>query len=107
MSTNDDEFDESLVMFFAEARDLLQQIEDMLLGLEGGSDESETINGLFRAAHTIKGTAGMFGLDRFVRFTHQIESGMDRVRNGPAAIDIEPLPGINRDRVPAHFARGE
>ena len=89
MSSNDEEFDESLSMFYVEARDLIQEIEDNLLGLEGGGDATETIGALFRAAHTIKGTAGMFGMDRIVKFTHQIESVMDRVRNGHIKIDID------------------
>lgn len=81
-------YGEALETFFAEAQDMLQQIEDTLLALETHPGDHETINALFRAAHTIKGSAGLFGLDRVVNFTHQVESVLDRVRKGELTIDI-------------------
>jgi two-component system chemotaxis sensor kinase CheA len=81
-------YDEALITFFAEARDMLQQVEDSLLVLEEDPHDEETINALFRAAHTIKGSAGLFGMDRVVRFTHQVESVLDRVRNNELVIDV-------------------
>jgi len=81
-------YDEAMVTFFAEARDMLQQIEDALLVLETDPHNQEMINGLFRAAHTIKGSSGLFGMDRVVSFTHQVESVLDRVRNGEIIVDV-------------------
>ena len=81
-------YDDALVTFFAEAREMLQQLEDTLMALESAPDDRELINALFRAAHTIKGSAGLFGLDRVVGFTHQVESVLDCVRKGELAIDL-------------------
>lgn len=80
-------YDDALDTFFAEAQDMLQQIEDTLLALESDPGNRETINALFRAAHTIKGSAGLFGLNRVVNFTHQVESVLDRVRKNEITID--------------------
>lgn len=77
----------ALVTFFAEAKDMLQQMEDALLSLENDPDDSETINALFRAVHTIKGSAGLFDLEHVVAFTHQVESVIGRVRARELAID--------------------
>ncbi|HUW76164.1 MAG TPA: chemotaxis protein CheA [Gallionella sp.] len=74
--------DQALQTFFAESRELLQQMEDLLLQLEHTPDDGEAINAMFRAAHTIKGSAGMFGLDQIVSFTHTVENMLDRVRDG-------------------------
>ncbi len=80
-------YDEALMTFFVEAREMLQQIEASLLLLETSPDDRDTINALFRAAHTIKGSAGLFGLDRIVGFTHQVESVLDTVRRGARVVD--------------------
>ncbi len=72
---------EALQTFFAESRSLLQDMEEGLLRLENTPDDAEAINAVFRAAHTIKGSAGLFGLDDIVAFTHKAENVLDRVRN--------------------------
>jgi two-component system chemotaxis sensor kinase CheA len=55
--------DEALQTFIIESRDLLQQMEDALLQIEQSPDDTDLINAIFRAAHTIKGSAGLFGLN--------------------------------------------
>jgi two-component system chemotaxis sensor kinase CheA len=67
--------------FIVESLELLQQMEDALLQIELAPDDPDTINAIFRAAHTIKGSAGLFGLDDIVAFTHVAESVLDRVRD--------------------------
>ncbi len=79
--------DEALSAFFTESRELLEQMEAALLQLEKNPQDDEIINAIFRAAHTIKGSAGIFGLDHIVRFTHVAESVLDEVRSGVIAID--------------------
>ena len=74
------EIDENLQIFIAEGEELLQDMEDSLLVLENDSDD-ETLNTIFRAAHTIKGSAGLFGLDNIVEFTHVVENVLDDMRN--------------------------
>lgn len=72
---------DALQTFIAESRGLLSDMEDALLRLELQPDDSEAINAVFRAAHTIKGSSGLFGLDDIVAFTHKAENLLDRVRN--------------------------
>ncbi|NBS93913.1 MAG: chemotaxis protein CheA, partial [Betaproteobacteria bacterium] len=66
--------DAALAAFEDEARELLTDMESSLLSIEGGQAEAGAINAIFRAAHTIKGSSGMFGLDSVVAFTHHVES---------------------------------
>ncbi|MDW3715441.1 MULTISPECIES: chemotaxis protein CheA [unclassified Pseudomonas] len=79
--------------FIAESRELLQQMEDALLQIEQSPDDPELINAIFRAAHTIKGSSGLFGFDSIVAFTHVAESVLDRVRAGelPFGADLSAL----------------
>lgn len=73
---------EALPTFLVEARELSEEIETALLICERGAADTDTINALFRAVHTIKGSAGLFGLDTIVAFVHVLETVLDRVRNG-------------------------
>lgn len=81
--------DQALQTLIVESRELLQDMEDSLLRIESEADQSESINAIFRAAHTIKGSAGLFGLDDIVAFTHVLESVLDHVRGGKLEIDSE------------------
>lgn len=62
-------------------------MEDALLSLEENPEDRENLNAVFRAMHTIKGSAGIFGFAPIVAFTHPIETVMDEVRRGERAID--------------------
>lgn len=68
--------------FFAESRALLEQMEADLLGLEAEPGNADTLNAVFRGAHTIKGSAGLFGFDHVVGFTHVLETVLDHARDG-------------------------
>ncbi len=81
--------DQVLQIYIAESRSLLQDMEDGLLGLEHAPNDAELIAALFRAAHTIKGSAGMFGLDAVVAFTHVVENLLDALREGKLAVSVE------------------
>lgn len=83
------QLDESLQIYIIESRDLLQQMEEALLTLEQNPGDEEKINAIFRAAHTIKGSAGLFGLDFIISFTHVAESVLDKVRNGEIEVTEE------------------
>jgi two-component system chemotaxis sensor kinase CheA len=82
--------DQALQTFFAESRELLEDMEASLLRVREEAEPAETINAIFRAAHTIKGSAGLFGLDQVVAFTHVVESVLDEVREGRLPVD-EPM----------------
>lgn len=68
--------------FMEEAQDNLRQLEQDLLRMEQDPGDLEAVHGAFRAAHTLKGGAGMFGLDAIVRLTHALESTLDALRDG-------------------------
>ncbi len=80
--------DQALETFLSESRELLQEMEDSLLRMEHSSDEGD-VNAVFRAAHTIKGSAGLFGLDAIVEFTHSLETLLDHVRNDELSVTGE------------------
>lgn len=63
-----------------EARELLVAMEAALLQIEMEGPSRDSINAIFRAAHTIKGSAGLFAFDSIVQFTHQVEHVLDLVR---------------------------
>jgi two-component system chemotaxis sensor kinase CheA len=75
--------------FLEEAGDMLRQFEQALLVMENTPDDTENLNAAFRAAHTIKGTAGLFGFHAVVAFTHNVESTMEALRSGKLAISEE------------------
>lgn len=83
--------DGALQTFFAEADDLLNSMEAALLRLDEGDQDPETINEIFRAAHTIKGSAGLFGLNDIVSFTHTVENLLDRARDGKITVNSDLL----------------
>ena len=72
-----------------EARDQLEAIENGLLSLEKNGDDAETIKSVFRAAHTLKGSSGIFGLATLVAFTHTVENVLDELRSQRIACDPE------------------
>ncbi|MGO8694521.1 MAG: chemotaxis protein CheA [Rectinemataceae bacterium] len=72
--------------FREESRELLSLLEETLLELESDAGNSELINAAFRAIHTIKGSAAMFGYDAISRFTHDIENILDRCRSGDLSV---------------------
>ena len=83
--------DETLKTFIAECSDLLQSMEEALLRIEQAPDDEDTINAIFRAAHTIKGNAGLFGFEGIVAFTHVAESVLDRVRSNELSVTSEMI----------------
>jgi len=92
---------EGLQIFSEESRELLQQSEYILLKLEDEPDSDELINDLFRTIHTIKGSAGLFGFDDVVSFTHVAESVMGRLRDKEISFD-DDLMGLlldSRDQI--------
>lgn len=68
--------------FVVESRELLQMMEDKLLEMESSGGDAETINAIFRAAHTIKGGAGVIECKFIVEFTHVLENVLDEMRSG-------------------------
>lgn len=71
--------------FVIESRELLQMMEENLLQLENSGGDPEIINAIFRAAHTIKGGAGVIECDFIIEFTHVLENVLDEMRSGTIA----------------------
>jgi len=83
---NDQQWSQLLLSFVEEAHDLAKQAEEYLLQLEQTPTDEDAINGLFRAMHTLKGSAGLFSLTPLVNFTHHLESLLMKVREGQQAL---------------------
>ncbi|MEM9709093.1 MAG: chemotaxis protein CheA [Pseudomonadota bacterium] len=84
-----DPMQEIRASFFIECEELLEALQDGLNALSEGDADSETINVVFRAVHSIKGGAGAFGLDQLVGFAHKFENALDAVRGGTLSVDDE------------------
>jgi len=78
--------EDELPIFQAETEDHLNTLEDGLVRLEQDDRDPELLQALFRAAHTIKGTAGMIGHKRLVEITHVLENAFDAVRKNQLTI---------------------
>ncbi len=72
--------------FIVECTDHISAAEASLLELESNPDDTEQINTIFRAFHTIKGTSGFLGLDQVQRLAHLAENLLDRARDGEVKI---------------------
>ena len=84
-----------------EAEELLAEVETTVLELEENPQDQEAVNHLFRVIHTIKGSGAMFGFERIAKFTHHIESLLDKVREGhiPVTKKMIDLVLVARDRI--------
>ena len=89
LPTDDEVPDEILEFFQPEAEEHLQIVSDCLISLEGNNN-SEEINKLFRAIHTVKGSAAQVGLKRLGGIAHRVEDLIGRLRDG----EIEPSPAV-------------
>ncbi|MDC5805540.1 chemotaxis protein CheA [Vibrio europaeus] len=78
-------------MFYEECRENLEVLEDVLLNLDPTQVEEESINTIFRAAHSIKGGAGTFNLLDISEFTHNVEAYLDLVRNNERSLSAETI----------------
>ncbi|MDP2028114.1 MAG: chemotaxis protein CheA [Thiobacillus sp.] len=76
-------------VFFDEADELLAEMEKLLLAIDVADPDSEDLNAIFRAAHSIKGGAATFGFNDITEVTHTLESLLDRIRKGEMALTPE------------------
>lgn len=80
-----------LGVFFEEAEEHLAALEHLLLTLDVAQPDAEALNGIFRAAHSIKGSSGMFGFDDLTAVTHVLETLLDKVRSGQIALQAQMI----------------
>lgn len=81
------------ITFFEECNELLQSLETALADIREGTGNDDTVHAIFRAVHSIKGGAGVFGFAELIEFAHVFETVMDEVRKGnlatsPDVIDV-------------------
>ncbi|HEY0847089.1 MAG TPA: chemotaxis protein CheA [Noviherbaspirillum sp.] len=76
-------------VFFDETEELLAEMEKLLLAIDVSNPDEEELNAIFRAAHSIKGGAGTFGLNDLTEVTHVLESLLDKIRKGEMALSAE------------------
>ena len=76
-------------VFFEESFEGLDAMEAELLNLVPGEEDLETINTIFRAAHSIKGGSGTFGFSAVADFTHVLETLLDQIREGSRDLTAE------------------
>ncbi|MFL7902405.1 chemotaxis protein CheA [Azospirillum argentinense] len=75
--------------YFDESAELLEVAESGLLRLTPGEVDSDEVNAIFRAVHSIKGGGGAFGFTELVAFAHEFETVMDGVRNNTVPVTTE------------------
>ena len=85
------EVDPTIAVYVEETRELLGELERGLLELEANPEDAERVDACFRAMHTIKGGGAMFGFEEISRFTHGVETVLDRVRAGQIPVTKELL----------------
>ena len=81
--------DEITSVFIQECREQLAEMEAGLLRLEQDPSDNDNLNAIFRAAHTIKGGAGVVECHFIVAFTHLVENLLDALRNGDMTVSPE------------------
>jgi two-component system chemotaxis sensor kinase CheA len=67
--------------FVEETRELINELENILLSIENESVDHSVIDQIFRIVHTIKGSGGMLGYENILTMTHDLEDIYDRVRD--------------------------
>ncbi len=76
-----------LQIFIEESKDNLQTLNENLLNLENNPDDIETLNAIFRVAHTLKGMAGTMGFVKMQKLTHTVENVLSEIRAGKLAVN--------------------
>lgn len=80
-----------LEIFLDESKEHLQNLNTRILELESDAENMDTINEIFRAAHSLKGMAGTMGYKRMQNLTHDMENVFSEVRNGTIKVNSEMI----------------
>jgi len=100
-------------VFFEESAEHLAAMEALLLDLDVDNPDAEQLNAIFRAAHSIKGSAGTFGFTDLAETTHILENLLDRIRRHELVLGTDMIDAfleagdVLRDMLEAHQGRGE
>jgi two-component system chemotaxis sensor kinase CheA len=85
----DDSMQEIVNDFIQEALELLESLNENFIELEKQPDNKEILNTIFRAAHTVKGSAGFLGFQNIVELAHSAENILNKLRQGEIALTAE------------------
>jgi len=85
-----EDIQEILEDFLVEAFELIEQLDQNLVELEGNPDDLELLNSIFRVAHTIKGSSSFLNFDVLTRLTHHMEDVLNKARHG----DLKLTPDV-------------
>lgn len=80
---------EELKVFFQEAEEQLQLMDEDIIRLEKEAGNEDLLQGIFRAAHTLKGSSGMLGFQTMAELTHSMEDTLDKLRSGTLVVSPE------------------
>ena len=100
-------------VFFEETGEHLANMESLLLGLDIANPDNEQLNAIFRAAHSIKGSAGTFGFTDMAEVTHVLENLLDRIRKDELRLREEMIDAfldagdVLKGMLAAHKREGE
>jgi len=100
-------------VFFDESAEHLATMESLLLELDVENPDAEQLNAIFRAAHSIKGSAGTFGFTDLAETTHILENLLDRIRKHELGLRADMVDAfleagdVLRDMLEAHQGRGQ
>ena len=96
---------EMLQDFLSNADDLIENLSQSMLDLEGNHVSKDAVESIFRNAHTIKGTSGMFGFRAIEKLTHKMENLFDRIRKGTLTVTPALMDGLffGLDRIRSMF----
>lgn len=96
-------FDTSQYMdlFLEEAEEQLQSLDEGIVMLEQDRNNQELLNRIFRAAHTLKGSSASMGFSKIATLTHNMETVLDRFRNGELEVSQEVVDVLLECLVPS------
>jgi two-component system chemotaxis sensor kinase CheA len=80
--------------FIVESQEHLRAIESHLLAIEDGEASAEAVHAIFRGFHTIKGLAGFLEFDAMQKVSHEVETLLDRARNGELSLTAEVIDAV-------------
>ena len=85
---------DDLKVFLEEADEQLQLLDESILQLERDGENPELIQGIFRAAHTLKGSSAMLGYEPMSELGHAMETLFDKVRKGTASANTQVVDAL-------------
>lgn len=91
---NDPEMKEIFESFIVETNEILEKLDLDLVEMEKSPKDSDLLNCVFRAFHTIKGTSGFLGLEKLQRITHICEDILNKLRKGEVELNSNIMDAI-------------